>query len=155
MQKILDYASSKMGFVEGHVSGYPELVVGAAPGLPNVIGWVFRLQVSFTVAVGQSDEIVQCFQRMPLRALESEALRSFPVDAGWRVCKLVVRSYPNSTLKRVVALGEDGQASILFEGLEVTPDLLLSLQQAAVDRSLREVVGSISSVAGQSAQSGR
>jgi hypothetical protein len=146
MQKILDYAATKLGFEETHAAPYPELVFGTAPGMLQAVLWVFRLEAFLTMAEGPFSRVVDSFEREPLRAMESDVLGRQPVGAGWRIEAVVVRPYRSVGLSRVTAIGEGGEASILFEAKEVDTQLLESIRDAAIGKSLREVVELISSV---------
>lgn len=144
MQKILDYAAAKTGFSETESTGFAELVIGVVPGMRRVVGWVFRAQACFTAATGELNQIVDSFGNVPLRSLEADLFWLHPVGSGWRVRELVLRSYGSGPLRRIVAIGESGEASILFEADALSREDLASFAKHAIGKSLRDVVGSIS-----------
>jgi FXSXX-COOH protein len=111
--------------------------------MPCAIGWVFRTAAFFTRAEGTYDQLIAAFEHSPLRVLEGEALVRHAIADGWLIRDVHASRGNGSPLTRIVATGHNGEASILFE-VTGTPDAALrELRAAAVGRTLRRVVDSI------------
>lgn len=146
MSKILDYAFAKTGFRVGQKSPFPEVVIGSAPGMPYALGWVYRTKVKFTLINGMAERAVETFLSIPLRSLESEVLACHEIATSWPVEWLEVRRSDKSKLSRVVALGANQEASILFEVDGISDASLAALKERVVGKPLREVVALIPTV---------
>lgn len=145
MQHIWDNATAATGFKETHAGSHPELSIGAAYGMPQAVLWVFRSHVFIANASGTPEQIARTFERVPLRALEAEALRREPVADGWIIDAIQVRAVEHSPLKRIVAAGKDGEASILFESPVVDEIGMAALEAATIGSTLRDALEVLSS----------
>jgi hypothetical protein len=146
MQKIIEYAVSTLAFRETQLSPYPELVFGAAPGMPQSVGWVFRAHVYFTLYSGSVDEVSQSFMRTPLRAFEVDVLHRLPISTNWRIKRFVVRQDSGFALKRLIAEGPHGEAAILFEADSFDPAQLERFSALSIGRTYGAVVSEIPTV---------
>ncbi|MDR8093145.1 hypothetical protein KPB05_37445 [Burkholderia gladioli] len=147
MQTILHDATTALGFSEKHPTPFPELVIGSAHGMPRAIGWVYRTELFLTVADGSDDELIAAFERSSVLALEGEALARVAIPDGWIVRDVELRVCDPARIIRLVATGDDGQASILFEGDAIGHDEIDSLRSAVIGQSLSRVVASIETAA--------
>jgi hypothetical protein len=143
MQSILDSAVAETGFRETHSTPHPEIIIGSAYGMAQAVGWVYRGNVYFAPANGEPDQIVSTFERVSVRALESEALRCEPIADNWIIDALAMRTSTGSALKRIVAIGRNGEASILFEADAISDEAMGQIESAALGRTLRRVLDSL------------
>jgi hypothetical protein len=139
MHKSLLYAASRLAFQETTHSTLPEVVFGRAPGMPNAMCWIYRRQARFTLFEGDSASAIDSFQRLPLRALDSEILVQMPIDTGWEVTEICLRKHPAIASQRVIGVGADGDASILIETADLSVAEFDSLRKRLIGRSLQEI----------------
>lgn len=146
MNRLFGYAISRTGFHEESGRPLPELVIGSAPGMSTAVIWAYRNRAHLSTAQGAPKEIVEAFSNVPLRSLDADVVSRHAVDTAWIVTSLGVRRSARPDLVRVVALGKDGEGSILFEANTLTSEAITSMQRNAIGRSLREVLAMYPSV---------
>ncbi|MDN7880060.1 hypothetical protein [Burkholderia aenigmatica] len=145
LQTILHDATAALGFSEEQPTRLPELIIGSAHGMPRAIGWVYRTDLLLTVAHGSDDELIDAFEQSSARTLEGEALVRVAIPDDWIVSGIELRACDATRIVRIIATGDDGQASILFESDAITHDEIEVLRSTAIGLTLRRIVDSIGS----------
>jgi hypothetical protein len=111
--------------------------------MPNAMCWIYRRQARFTLIEGDSDMVIDSFQRLPLRTLDSEVLFQLPIDANWEVTDICLRTHPGTASQRVIGLGADGDAAILIETTDLSATTFDSLRLRFIGRSLHEITDAL------------